>query len=395
MSSTIRSNSFASAGFFGSRGAWASLAATAFPGTLFAVKYGPRAGVSPWPALAAFLAFFAFHVFVARWLSTRMPSGRKGKLILWIGVAGYAAVLLAAYLRVDPEHLNIDRWSALSRFWDAFARGEYPYVRTHLGNYISGFPGLFVLAFPFWWLGDVGLLQFAALGAFVVLALRVARETSSAAFVLLLLAGLPLFLYEVVVRSELFSNMVLVAWLVHAGNRPGAFAGRRILLAAVAWGLVLSTRAVAILPFALVAFPLLKGRSPREVVLSGFVLAATFLATLAPFFFWSPDHFHDVNPYFVQSGAMPGWAVAIVLAFALCLGFRFRGSPRLFAHAGAVLFVAVFASWIIKSIRLGWATALWGNGFDISYFALPLPFLLLYLTTTVSPGAPIVQGRGG
>jgi hypothetical protein len=392
MPSTTRSNSFASAGFFGSRGAWVALAAIAFPGTLFAMKYGARAGVSPGIALAAFLAFFAVHVAVARWLSSRLPSGKKGAVIAWIGVAVYAAALFAVYSRVDPEHLNIDRWSALSRFWDAFAQGEYPYVRTHLGSYISGFPGLFALAFPFWRIGDVGLLQFAALAAFAALALRVARDASRAAFVLLLLAGLPLFVYEVVVRSDLFSNMVLAAWLLHAGNRPGAFAGRRILLAALAWGLVLSTRAVAILPLALAAFPLLKGRAPREVVLSGFVLAATFVATLAPFFLWSPDRFRDVNPYFVQSGAMPAWAVAVVLAFALWLGFRFRASPRLFAHAGGVLFVAVLASWVIKSFKLGWSAALWGNGFDISYFALPMPFLLLHLATAVDARASVREG---
>jgi hypothetical protein len=336
--------------------------------------------------MMGYLVFLVLHIGVARWLSGRIPSGGGGRVLVWAGVAAYAAALFAVYLRIDPENLQIDRWSALDRFWDALVRGEYPYVRTHLGSHISGFPGLFVVAFPFWLLGDVGLLQFAALAAFAALALRVAG-TSAVAFVLLLLAGLPLFVYEAVVRSELFSNMALAAWLLHAGNRPRAFAGRSILLAAAAWGLLLSTRAVTVLPLALAAFPLLRGRSFRVVVLSGIVLACTFLATLVPFYAWAPERFRDVNPYFVQSGAMPGWAIAVVLVGSLWLGFRFRAAPRLFAHAGAMLFVTVIVSWVIKSFRLGWATAIWNHGFDLSYFALPLPFLLLHLAVATSSAA--------
>ncbi len=383
-----------SRGFFVSSAvsAWIAFLALAFPGALFALKFGPRAGIPAAASLAGYLAFFVAQVAVAAWLSRRIPQGPRGKAAVWAGLAAYVAALLAVYLRVDPESLNIDRWSALDRFWDALSRGEYPYVRTHLGSHISGFPGLFVVALPFWLLGDVGLMQFAALAAFAALALRAARDAGSAAFVLLLLAGLPVFVYEVVVRSELFSNMVLAAWLLHAGNRPGAFAGRRILLAAAAWGLLLSTRAVTVIPLALAAFPLLRGRSPRAVVLSGMVLAGTFLATLVPFYAWAPGRFRDVNPYFVQSGAAPGWIVAIVLAVSLWLGFRHRLAPRLFAHAGFVLFGTVLASWVVKSLRVGWSEALWSHGFDISYFALPLPFLLVSLVSRAArgPGARAV-----
>jgi hypothetical protein len=178
MTPSMTPSPFSRAGFWGRPDVWASLVAIAFPGALFAVKYGPRAGVSPWAALAGYLVFFVLHVGVAQWLSGRIPSGGGGRTLVWAGVAAYAAALFAVYLRIDPENLQIDRWSALDRFWDALVRGEYPYVRTHLGSHISGFPGLFVVAFPFWLLGDVGLLQFAALAAFAALALRVAGTSA-------------------------------------------------------------------------------------------------------------------------------------------------------------------------------------------------------------------------
>lgn len=371
-------------GFRRAASTWAALVALAFSGALFAAKFGPRAGIPAAASLCAWLAAFAIWAAIAARLSPLLPAGGRGRAWVWAGVAAYAALLLVVYLRVDPLGLDIDRWSALARFWEALARGEYPYGRTHLGSHISGFPMLFVAALPFWLLGDVGLLQFAALAAFAALALRVARGAGGAAFALLLLAALPLHAYEVVARSDLFSNMVLAAWLLHAGDRPGAFAGKRILIAAAAWGLLLSTRAVTVVPLALAAFPLLRGRPARDVILSGTVLAAVFLATLLPFYAWASERFRDVNPYFVQSGAIPGWAVAIVLAASLWTGFRHRAAPRLFAHAGLLLFAAVFAAWTIRSFEAGWANAIWNHGFDISYFCLPMPFLLLGL----------VRGRG-
>jgi hypothetical protein len=373
------------------RAAWPWLGMAAIPGALFALKYAPRAGVPSWIGLLGYLCFFAIHCAVVLGVARRLqasPNVRRARLLFWTGCAVYAAALLAVYLRIDPMALQIDRWSALDRFWASLAHGDYPYrTRTHLGSLISGFPGLMLAVFPFWLLGDVGLLQFAALGAFALLALRVLRDTGRAAFVLLLLAGLPVFVYEAIVRSDLFSNMVLIAWMLHLGSLPGAFRGRRILLAAGAWGLLLSTRGVAIVPIVLAAFPLLRGRGPGTLLACVAVLFATFLATLLPFYLWDPAFFLDENPYLVQSGNIPGWALVLVLAITAWRAFKRGAAPALFADTGLILFATVFGCFLLKVARVGWENAVWGSKFDISYFALPVPFLLLHLGALVLPAS--------
>lgn len=357
----------------------------AFPGVLFAMKYGPRADIPAAAGLAGYLVFFALHVSVAYWLVARLDAipgkGRRSRVLLLAGVFAYALALLALYSRIDPTALQIDRWSALSHFWDAIFRGEYPYrARTHLDSFISGFPGLFLAALPFRLLGDVGLMQFAALAAYAVLALRACGRASSGALVLILLAGLPVFVYEVIVRSELFSNMVMAAWLLHAGTLPSARRGTGPLLAlALGWGLLLSTRGVVIVPFVLAVFPLLRERRRNDKVLFGTVLLAAFAATFVPFFVWDPVHFLDKNPLHVQASYIPSWALAAVILASMVTGYRHRARPRLFAHTGFLLFTTVLFCWLLSAGRNGMATVLWEHGFDLTYFALPIPFILLHI----------------
>jgi biotin transporter BioY len=87
----------------------------AFTGVLFAMKYGPRAGIPPWAGLAGYLVFFAVHVFIASRLSARLGEGRRARGvargIVFAGVAVYALAMLALYLRIDPMALQIDRSS--------------------------------------------------------------------------------------------------------------------------------------------------------------------------------------------------------------------------------------------------------------------------------------------
>ncbi len=379
---------------------WLIISMLALSGGLFALKYAPRVGVPATAAAAMYLVVFCLHCGTA-WFGARvLQRSRHPRVLLFLTLGVYIVAALFVYMRIDPMALMVDRWSALDYFLSSLLHGSYPYnADSHLGHPISGFPGLFLLALPFYLLGDVGMMQFAAFIGFAFLALRLSRDhtdavrgsstaaresssavrESSAAFVLLLLAGLPVFVYELAVRSDLFFNMTAVAWLLYLGLQPKLVRGGRLLILAAAWGVLASTRGVVVIPFLLAVFPLLKGRKIGEVLAFGAVLIGTFVFTVLPFYLWDKAAFLSQNPFTVQSGYIPGWALALVLLLAVYLGYRYRAAPRLFMHTGLILFGTLLGCLLLKALQTGWTHTVWGNGFDISYFAIPIPFLLLHL----------------
>lgn len=371
------------------------LVALAFPGCLFALKYAPRVALNPIVAMAGYLVLFAMQCVTVAWLAFQIRKPSHVKSILVVGLAVYVAAALTVYLRIDPIVFQVDRWSALHGFLDALSHGRYPYQATsHLGNPISGFPGLFLLALPFYWLGDVGYAQFAALIGFALLVVLKFADPRTSVFLLGLLVGLPVFLFEVFCRSELFANMVAVAWLIHLGltcDRSGRW---RWPLLGAGWGLLLSTRGVVVVALLVSVFPLLRGRGWRSARAFAIALVVTFAATFAPFYLWRSDLFWTHNPFGAQADYISTWGLALLVSASCVLGYSHRDDPHPFLHTGLLLYATVLGSWILKSARIGWVPTLSGSGFDISYFALPLPFLLIALGERLPSPSPD-GGNGG
>jgi hypothetical protein len=62
----------------------------------------------------------------------------------------------------DQQSISVDRWSVITSFWDAVHHGEFPYAaRSHLDNVPGPLPGYFLIAYPFYLLGDIGYLAIA------------------------------------------------------------------------------------------------------------------------------------------------------------------------------------------------------------------------------------------
>ena len=140
---------------------------------------------------------------------------------------------------------------------------------------------------------------------------------------------------------------------------------------------MLSTRGIVFIPLLLAASGLLRDRGFKAFVLFFATAGIMFLATLLPFYLWDPDHFRVYNPYDQQSGYIPSWALALVLAITCFVAFRCRNNLRPFLHTGILLYGTVLLCLILKAIKFGWVEALWGSHFDISYFSLSMPFLLI------------------
>lgn len=371
--------------FFKARGRVGSilcLGVFLFINLLFALKYASRVGIGPWVSGPLFALCFGIQVAAAGALAVWAMRRKRAGAWLWILMGSYLVAAYAVYRTQDPYALDVDRWSALQAFFDALFRGDFPWdVRSHLGTRVSVFPVMQALALPFYLLGDVGLLQFAGIIAFAALLAARYRESGRPLFLIAIFLVMPAIQYQVFARSDLLGNAVAVAWVLHFGLKPGAADGGRLYAWAVVWGLALSTRAIFVIPFIYASWRLIDGRGVRAAAVYGLVAAGAFAATFAPFYLWDPTLFWIRNPYFVQSGYATRGEVAAVLAATIAAGFlRRRAAPSAaFALAGATLFLTILMCWAATSLRKGWGASLWASGFDITYFSLCLPFLVIAL----------------
>ena len=127
-------------------------------------------------------------------------------------------------------------------------RGGFPYaVRTYLGNAVHHLPGAFVLASPFVVLGTSALQNLFWLPVFFVVISEESDSRTALSLAWLIFALSPVVMYEVVTGTGYVSNTIYVLlglwWLVRTEHRA---------VAAIAWGVTLSSRAnfILLLPLA-------------------------------------------------------------------------------------------------------------------------------------------------
>jgi len=351
------------------------LAGLATVGCLFALKYPSHFGMGPPLSVTTyFLGFLA-----VAWLIRKMP--RRFLRRPWIWIGAYYLAAIPAFLRVDPQALQVDRWSALGNFIGAIPRGEFPYGKlSHLGHLISGFPMLFVLALPFYFLGDVGWMQFAALAAFAVLSQKVGGGPEAATLAVLLLFAQPGFHYEVLARSDLFANMTVAAWCMYGSDRlkEDKSIGRFVREACL-WGALLATRGITAVPFLLRAGSLFRSHGLKRVFAFGLISGLVAVAAFIPFYLWDAEAFRIHNPLRVQAGYAPLTFFLPVAGLALYLGHADPAGERRFRNAGLLILSLVTTCFLRAAIIQGWKNAFYESGFDITYFTLPVPFLILAL----------------
>ncbi|HLU69886.1 MAG TPA: hypothetical protein VKZ88_03845 [Fibrobacteria bacterium] len=358
------------------------LAIFLFINLLFAIKYGTRVGLAPWESAPLFTLCFGIQIVAGGWLALWVGRRKRATIWVWAALGVYLVAAYAVYRPMDPYALDADRWSALEAFFDALFRGDFPWaVKSHLGTNVSLFPGMQVLAMPFYLMGDVGLLQFASLIAFGALVLVRYNDRTRPFFLLGLLIAMPAIQYQVFVRSDLLGNAVAIAWLMHVSLKPGVADGKRLFVWAILWGLALSTRAIFVIPFIYVGWRLVDGRRVKTTVMFGLAAAATFAATFLPFYLWDAALFWERNPYHVQSGYVTREVLVLVLAATIATGFvrRRTAAAGAFVHTGMTLFLTILVCWILKAFQEGWSATLWEHQFDITYFSLCLPFLVIAL----------------
>lgn len=347
---------------------------------LFVDKYASRITEYHWFVSLAYLIVGALIVWIV--IKKLMSSIHASK---WLMVIGLSFLLLAIVLQyfVDPLSLQVDRWSAIHNFLNGMLAGEYPYgQQTHLGGYGSPFPVWQVLHLPFYFLGNVGLSIFVVVLAFIgTLYYIYSNKVALMATILLVIS--PAFWYEIVVRSDLITNImlmaVLVEWLSYKRIKLGDYPG----LVGILSGLVLSTRLIALIPICVLygyAFLRVDWRKQCVFLLTTILTAVT---TFLPFLFWEGSTllFFEYNPFVLQT-RQGSWIVLFVfamIAIAMTIYLKENKTYRN-AFTGMILNVLVVMAFVEKMWQQNLWDALYSSAFDITYLTIGLPFYIAHLS---------------
>jgi hypothetical protein len=299
---------------------------------------------------------------------------------VWLlAVAAIVVGLGVLMSRFDSASIEIGRYPALIEWVERLTAGEFPYRG---GSKPSGFPFLFLLAAPFYYLGDVGLFQLFGLILFAaVLHFRYLDEPINRFRTLLLLAATPIFLFEVCVRSELIANAVLILATLeivrHCHERPGRFTP---VWLGLLLGLSASTRGI-FMPAYLIVLPMFLLRHDWKYNLTfALALVGGFAGTLLPFICWDAASFFAYGPFSIQLSHIPSWLLVITLAASAGLGLTLKSTRQAYAATALVLFGIVLMKFVMSVVNNGlMATVIFDDHFDMAYFGFALPFLLIGL----------------
>lgn len=352
--------------------------------SLFVEKYASRVVSFHWWLVVVYVVCTLGVVYLIH----RRISKSKYTSFSFIGIlVGVASVAVVLQYTIDPLTLNVDRWSAIHNFLSGMLDGQYPYgQQTHLGGYGSPFPVWQIVHLPFYWLGNVGLSIIVVTLLFLWTLNRLhSTKIALAAGILLIIS--PAFWYEVAVRSDLLTNIMLsaiiVEWLV----------GKDIKLKNnVAWigmliGAMLSTRLVAIVPICVIygyEFLLMNWKKQCLFVL---VVVSVFCATMLPFVLWDGSmlFFFEYNPFVLQT-RQGSWLVLLIfacLAIGITIWQRGQLNQRL-ATTGLLLTTLVTMAFVEKMWQYNQWTELFFSAFDITYLSVALPFYITHLAINLN-----------
>lgn len=343
---------------------------------LFIVKYASRGAA--FPVLFGGLFLVLFYFMVSSIVKIDFQNHKFFNTRTYLLACVFLCIGLIIALRFITPETRGGRYIALNGWLDNLKYGFYPYDSKANP---SGFPFLFALALPFYIIGDAGYL--AVFG--IILFLSVLRNASSSLkelytrfFIFLVL---PVVYYEFVVRSELFTNMTLVIALIAIALKKvnPEKADFNFVALAFLFGLFLSTRLIVFPVYFLFLLYFFRYDISKGILFVTISLSA-FVLTLLPFVIWNQEYFWKNGPFAIQFSYLPLWFVITAPFILAYIGWMIRDAQELMFASGVTVFALVTASLAVKSFECGLYACIVNSCFDISYFALAAPFLILSIS---------------
>lgn len=287
--------------------------------------------------------------------------------------------------KIDGNSLNVDRWSALEFGIKALLNNQYPYdFLSHMQHKSSNLPGLLFITMPFYILfGSVGYFQSFIFLVISYLIYKVFNNYKERFFCLVLFVSSPSYLWEIYTKSDFMSNFVLalvfIYWVKIKFTDNNFF---KIILLSIFSVFLLLTRLSIVLPMVLVMLPILYKFDFKNKVL--FFLVSVLIFGLLNFIvFHNAESVEKVllkNPYLVQSSRQPILITVSFLVFSFIISFRIKSFLEIISVSGVTLFVMILTLFFIILITFGFNNLLFNSYFDLSYFNMSMPFIILALS---------------
>lgn len=309
------------------------------------------------------------------------------KTLKHISIAGVFLIFcvsIITHFKVPLESLNVDRWSVIDSFLTEFFNGNYPYyAKSNVGNPPGPMPVYFIIAIPFYLIGELSFLSIVGYGLLIIFLLRNSNKLSL--FLLLYILSCSYMYWEIISRSNIltFSFFVVLALtaFINVENKPK----KNFFLTAILIGLLLSTRSIYAIAYIVFFMSTIINKSLKfnKLFLFLSIAVASFIFSFLPFIVCFPDDFFVMNPFIVQTSFLvPSYFTIIFLAMAFLLSFLVKNDDDKFFYSGIGLFLAICTyagyHYFSHNHKLHELT----QNIDISYFIFCVPFLIYFLNST-------------
>jgi len=344
---------------------------------LFLIKYIQRATrFYIWISLLLTLIYLAIYLIFYKKI---IP--KKTGIFIKVASFTFFGLLIFALNYIDVEKLNVDRWSVITSFWHTLNSGIYPYfARSNMGNPPGPMPVYFVIAYPFYLFGELGLIPILGFAAFLFIVYKKCNVFDGRLlFIVFFMMTSPIFLWETLTRSNIFAYTVPILILLIFFNKSDMNRWVNLLLISVYTGMVLSTRNIYILSvliFYLYAYR--KDILPvSKILISVIIVFTVFAFTLLPLVILFPAEFLNINPFVIQSTFLipPGYIFVFVIIASL-ISILIKSRSELFFYNGLMYFLTIAVYFLYHVVNSGFYTALIASKADISYFIFCLPFFM-------------------
>lgn len=353
-----------------------------FVNILFCVKYISR--YTDLYFLFTFLDIVILLVLISSAKKLSRINPRYLTLFNVILILIYGSVSLFLFKKIPVETLNVDRWSVITSFWENFERDEFVYyAKSNVGNPPGPMPFYFVLAYPFYKIQELGFYSLLGLPVFLLTLQYNRIKTYLITIILLLLLSSPFMWWEVMCRSNILINGSLVLFSVsYFFNNKKNITTQRLIISAILFGLLLSTRSVFSIAFIIACMYAIKSQyiSLAQLLQLSIVSCITFILTFIPFVYRFFDDFQNANPFIIQSTfLMPFFYTFLFLAAAFILGLICKSKIDVYFYISVTLFLCILTYFMYMVGKIGLETTIFGRIADISYFIFSMPFALFYI----------------
>jgi hypothetical protein len=242
-------------------------------------------------------------------------------------------------------------------------------------------PCYFILALPFYLIGELGLFSFIGIVLFVLLL----KDNNFKQVNFLLIATSLFFLWEICSRSNIFTNASFIVISIFYLLKNYSKTVKSNLIYGSLIGFLLSTRNVFAIPYIITFMYLLNTKKIdfKNMVYVGAISTSIFSLTFLPFIWNHLIDFKQMNPFIIQSSFLMPFKFNLLFIF-LAFGFSFlcKKEIDIYFFSGITLFLTIlfYSGYIIYNSNFN--TAFFESVADISYFILCVPFLLFYFFKT-------------